>query len=235
MEVIELSGAEGQRGALDPLAIGMAELREELAVSYLLELLRDPPALLGARDRPRGPRRRARRRPRLPAVITALRALQTARRRGGRRRARGPRRLRARAPWLRRRHQTRSHGRATRRVTTIRTPGLTLPEPGAARETYTRAERVSVATLSLVAALALRLVSTDRARHKVVLLDEAWFLLASAQGRALINRLVRLGARLQRDRAAGHPAPGRRRRALRPRRHLVHVRPGLRRRGDPRA
>ena len=76
---------------------------------------------------------------------------------------------------------------------TIRTPGLTLPEPGVARETYTRAERISVATLSLVAALALRLVSEDRSRHKVVVLDEAWFLLASAQGRAVINRLVRLG------------------------------------------
>jgi AAA-like domain len=78
-------------------------------------------------------------------------------------------------------------------VITIRTPGLTLPDPGASRETYTRAERVSVATLSLVAALALRLVSGDRTRHKVVLLDEAWFLLSSTQGRLLLNRLVRLG------------------------------------------
>ncbi len=76
---------------------------------------------------------------------------------------------------------------------TIRTPGLTLPDPGASRETYTRAERVSVATLSLVAALCLRLVSSNRQRHKIVLLDEAWFLLASTQGRTLLNRLVRLG------------------------------------------
>ena len=76
---------------------------------------------------------------------------------------------------------------------TIRTPGLSLPDPGASRETYTRAERVSVATLSLVAAKALRLVSTNRSRHKIVLLDEAWFLLASTQGRLLLNRLVRLG------------------------------------------
>ena len=30
-------------------------------------------------------------------------------------------------------------------------------------------------------------------RHKIVLLDEAWFLLASTQGRPLLNRLVRLG------------------------------------------
>lgn len=78
-------------------------------------------------------------------------------------------------------------------VITIRTPGLSLPDPGASRETYTRAERVSVATLSLVAALCLRLVSGNRQRHKIVLLDEAWFLLASTQGRLLLNRLVRLG------------------------------------------
>jgi ABC-type antimicrobial peptide transport system ATPase subunit len=78
-------------------------------------------------------------------------------------------------------------------VITIRTPGLSLPDPGASRETYTRAERVSVATLTLVAAQALRLVSNNRQRHKIVLLDEAWFLLASTQGRTLLNRLVRLG------------------------------------------
>lgn len=78
-------------------------------------------------------------------------------------------------------------------VITIRTPGLSLPDPGASRETYTRAERVSVATLALVAAKALRLVSGNRQRHKIVLLDEAWFLLASTQGRTLLNRLVRLG------------------------------------------
>ncbi len=77
-------------------------------------------------------------------------------------------------------------------VTTIRTPGLTLPDPAAGRETYTRAERVSVATLSLVAAYALQLVSGDRSRHKIVLLDEAWSILRSPQGRALVNRLIRL-------------------------------------------
>lgn len=78
-------------------------------------------------------------------------------------------------------------------VITIRTPGLTLPDPAASRETYTRAERVSVATLSLVAALALRMVSGDRSRHKVLILDEAWFLLGSVQGRSLLNRVIRLG------------------------------------------
>jgi hypothetical protein len=43
VEVLELSGAPEHRGKLDPLRIGLPELREELASSYLLELLRDPP------------------------------------------------------------------------------------------------------------------------------------------------------------------------------------------------
>jgi AAA-like domain len=42
-ELLELSGDPRHRGKLDPLAIGLPELREELASSYLLELLRDPP------------------------------------------------------------------------------------------------------------------------------------------------------------------------------------------------
>lgn len=42
--VLELTGAEHQQGRLDPLTIGLDDLREELTVSYLLELLRDPPA-----------------------------------------------------------------------------------------------------------------------------------------------------------------------------------------------
>jgi hypothetical protein len=43
VEVLELSGDPDHRGKLDPLAIGLPELREELASSYLLELLRNPP------------------------------------------------------------------------------------------------------------------------------------------------------------------------------------------------
>ena len=78
-------------------------------------------------------------------------------------------------------------------VITIRMPGLSLPDPGASRETYTRAERVSVATLTLVAAKVLRLVSTNRQRHKIALLDEASFLLGSTQGRQLLNKCVRFG------------------------------------------
>jgi len=39
LQVLELSGAEAQQGRLDPLRIGLSDIREELACSYLLELL----------------------------------------------------------------------------------------------------------------------------------------------------------------------------------------------------
>jgi hypothetical protein len=190
VDALELTGSPGQQGCLDPLAIGLDELREELAVSYLLELVRDPPAswehaiARAVRDSVRDGTRSTRgalhrlRALATPAAVEAADALDVVAEIGL-----------ARLGFA---DATVQPARATAQLTTIRTPGLTLPEPGVARETYTRAERISVATLSLVAALALRLVSVDRSRHKVVLLDEAWFLLASAQGRAMVNRLVRL-------------------------------------------
>jgi len=82
---------------------------------------------------------------------------------------------------------------AERPVTTIKARGLSLPAPGIARADYDQTERLGVATLKLIAAYAMRLVSGDRSTHKVVLFDEAWFLLASRDGRRLIDRLNRLG------------------------------------------
>jgi hypothetical protein len=190
VRVLQLTGAEEQRGVLDPLVIGLEDLREELACSYLLELLRDPPAswehaiARAVRDTVRAGH------PSCVAVIDRLRALDG---------EAGPQVADALEVIADVGLARLGFGDPASDlvgieagVTTIRAPGLVLPEPGVARETYTRAERISVATLSLVAALALRLVSTDRSRHKVVILDEAWFLLASAQGRAVTDRLVRL-------------------------------------------
>src|SRR4029079_13928008 len=82
---------------------------------------------------------------------------------------------------------------AQRPVTTIKARGLSLPAPGIARTHYDQSERLGVATLTLIAAYAMRLVAGDRSVHKVVLFDEAWFLLASRDGRRLIDRLNRLG------------------------------------------
>ncbi len=197
VRVVELSADPEHRGKLDPLRIGLKDLREELACSYLLELLRDPPpswenqiqravrdvvahgghSSLQIIKQLRGSDH--------PAALEVADALEVACDFGLARLGFAPDEPPDVGP-----------ERVEAPVTTIRTPGLTLPDPRASRETYTRAERISVATLSLVAAYALRLVSSDRSRHKVLLLDEAWFLLASTQGRALINRLVRMGRAL---------------------------------------
>src|SRR4029079_7102196 len=61
---------------------------------------------------------------------------------------------------------------AQRPVTTIKARGLSLPAPGIPRADYDQAERRGVATLKLIAAYAMRLVSGDRSVHKVVLFDE---------------------------------------------------------------
>ena len=191
LQVLELSGDPAQQGRLDPLAVGLSDLREELACSYLLDLLPGSTAAWenavsrAVKDAVREGSRS------LQHVVDLLagsdraagqeagEALEVIRDFGLARLGFGDG------------HSTIVH--AARPVTTIRMPGLSLPEPGAARDTYTRTERVSVATLSLVAAYALRLISHDRSRHKVVGLDEIWFLLDSAQGRQIIKRLVRLG------------------------------------------
>jgi hypothetical protein len=191
VEVLALSGAPEHRGKLDPLAIGLPELREELASSYLIELLRDPSSSWevaidrAVRDAVRAGERS------LAAVIGRLRSVEAE---AGREVADaldvlsdfGLARLGFGSGEV-------EPIEVARSVVTIRTPGLSLPDPGASRETYTRTERVSVATLSLVAAFALRLISSDRSRHKVVVLDEAWFLLASTQGRSLLNQIIRFG------------------------------------------
>jgi hypothetical protein len=192
VNVLELSGADRHRGKLDPLAIGLEDLREELASSYYLDLLRDPsPSWENAIQRAVRDAVRAR-------ELSSLAVIQRLRQADDQAAREAADALDVLADFGLARlgfGDGSAHGTdgATAPVTTIRTPGLTLPDPRASRETYTRSERVSVATLSLVAAYALRLVSGDRTRHKVVLLDEAWFLLASTQGRSLVNRLVRLG------------------------------------------
>ncbi len=192
LQVLELSGEASQQGCLDPLLIGLPDLREELACSYLLDLLPGPSSRwenavsFAVKDTIREGSHSLQRvvqqllQSERPGARDAGEALEVIRDFGLARLGFG---------------EEQAHGvtHAAVPVTTIRMPGLSLPEPSAARDTYTRAERVSVATLSLVAAYALRLVSEDRSRHKVIILDEVWFLLASPQGRQVINRLVRLG------------------------------------------
>jgi AAA-like domain len=191
VQVVELSGDPAQQGRLDPLTIGLPDMREELACSYLLELLPGSSsrwenavslAVKDAVGEGSG------------SLLRVVELLLASERNGAREAGEALQVIRdfglARLGFGAGENTT---AQAAVPVTTIRMPGLSLPEPSAARDAYTRAERISVATLSLVAAYALRLISGDRKRHKVVGLDEIWFLLASPQGRQVINRLVRLG------------------------------------------
>jgi hypothetical protein len=191
VHVIELSGQDRYRGLLDPLVVAPEALREDLASSYLMELLPQAPpawetqvrkAVRAVLERPQ------------PSCLRVVDTLL------------GADDLDARAVgdalgvWadsgvarLGFGNGTSERIAASRPVTTIKARGLSLPAPGIPRADYDQAERLGVATLKLIAAYAMRLVSGDRSVHKVVLFDEAWFLLASRDGRRLIDRLNRLG------------------------------------------
>ncbi len=198
VEILELSADPVHRGKLDPLRIGLPELREELASSYLLELLRDPHSswevaidravrdAVRADERSLGQVVARMRESDAPGTIDAAEALDVVS-------DFGLARLGFSHPDDDDAQLLDEGGEGGPSLITIRMPGLNLPDPGTDRAAYTRSERVSVATLALVAASTLKLISGDRDRHKIVLLDEGWVFFASSQGRALLNKLIRLG------------------------------------------
>lgn len=194
VDVIELSGSDDYRGALDPLRIAPEDLREEIASSYMIDLLKNPPpSWENAIQRAVKDAVRARE----TSSLTVLARLAADDKQEGRDVAEA---LGNQADFGLGRlgfgHGGDDTVEAIAPITTIRSPGLTLPDTNVPIEHYNRSQRIGVATLSLLAAYALRLVSADRTRHKIVLFDEAWFLLASQQGRTLFNQLVRTGRAL---------------------------------------
>jgi hypothetical protein len=191
VHVIELSGEERYRGLLDPLVVAPEALREDLASSYLMELLPQAPPAWETQVRKAVRTVLEQQRPSCLRVVDALlHASDSDARAVGE----------ALAVWsdsgvarLGFGDGTTERIAASRPVTSIKARGLSLPAPGIPRGDYDQSERLGVATLKLIAAYAMRLVSGDRSVHKVVLFDEAWFLLASRDGRRLIDRLNRLG------------------------------------------
>jgi hypothetical protein len=79
------------------------------------------------------------------------------------------------------------------RVLVLQTQGLVLPDVGTPPAEFTLADRLAVTVMYLVASLAGRLADASPAQAKVIVLDEAWSLTASRQGRALVQRLARTG------------------------------------------
>lgn len=68
---------------------------------------------------------------------------------------------------------------------------LDLPQSGAKPEAYSRQERLSVAALRLVNRISLELLASGDGGMLVI--DEAWTFLQSAEGRSALNSLGRLG------------------------------------------
>jgi hypothetical protein len=193
IEEIELSAEDRYRGLLDPMRIAAQETREDLTYNFLVSILPAPVkpewqtqlrlaisevAAAGGRD--------------CAAILTRLAASEV------------PEALEAgRAIEV--------HGKAglaklglgdgsselpavgDAQVVSLRIRNLTLPLAGTARAELLEEERTSLAVLRLLAAYALRLCASDTARHSVLAMDEAWALTSDTQGRALLERISRLG------------------------------------------
>lgn len=192
MEVIELSTEERFRGMLDPLRVGGPDTREDLACNFLFNILPEPVAPTWQTEI------------RLAAQVAARReraccADIIAELEGGNEDARNAARalnIHASSGLARLGFGGRDHDpvdAGARQVTSLRIRNLSLPPAGTPRSEMLDEERVGQAVLHLLAVYALRLTSHDEHRHSVLGFDEAWVLLADSAGRALIDRISRLG------------------------------------------
>lgn len=193
VERIELTAGPEHRGLLDPLRIAPPGTAEDLAVSFLVDVLPQPVA----------PEWRAEIR-RAVKTVTAGPA---------------PHHCQAVIDELRRGEDPAPRvatvlevyadtglaqlGFATgtaapdpagaKQVTSLRIRNLPRPLPGTPRAELSEEERIGQAVLRLLAAYAMHLMGSDRSRHKALGFDEAWFLLSDAAGRRLIEHLNRWG------------------------------------------
>jgi hypothetical protein len=79
------------------------------------------------------------------------------------------------------------------RLLILQLQGVAFPQAGTPTAEYTVADRLAVAVMYLVTTLAAGLADASRAQAKAIVLDEAWALTASRQGRDLVQRLARTG------------------------------------------
>jgi AAA-like domain len=200
LEAIELSADRRFAGMLDPLRIAPAELREDLAVSWLIGVLPEPVAPPWRRE-----------------IIAAVRQVNERAAAGGRE----PTCVEVIELLLEGEADAHEAGRTlqiyadtglarlgfsdpakpppaagSKQVTMLGIRNLARPLPGAPKADYTEEERIGQATLRLLAAYAMRLVGGDPSRHAVLGFDEAWVLLSDSTGRRLIEVLNRMGRSL---------------------------------------
>jgi hypothetical protein len=194
LEEIELSADERFRGMLDPLRIARPETAEELATSFLIDVLPDPEG--GEKTAIRAA---------VKAVLDAAPAGEATCSQVLQQLALGHREAKQAARDLAVYQDTGlarlGFGKAGSRppqptatqVTSLRIRNLPRPLPGTPRAELSEEERIGRAVLRLVCAYALYLMGADRSRHKVLGFDEAWFLLEDATGRRLVEHLNRWG------------------------------------------
>ncbi len=192
MEVIELSAEERYRGMLDPLRIGPDETREDLACQFLLSILPEPIAPAWQTEIRLAVQKTVAMNGRCCGEVVEQLAqgsedAQAAARALSIHAASGLARLGFAEPGAR------VIEAGAQPVTSLRIRNLTLPLPGTPRTELLEEERLSRAILHLLAVYALRLTSHDRRRHAVLGFDEAWVLLSDTAGRALVDRISRLG------------------------------------------
>lgn len=78
-------------------------------------------------------------------------------------------------------------------MTILQLQRLQMPPAGKPQPEFTMEEMLSLALMHAVTAFATLFTRRERGVFKVVLLDEAWAVLASTQGRALVANLLRTG------------------------------------------
>jgi hypothetical protein len=193
IEIVELSGEERYSGRLDPMRIGTDETREDLTYNFLVSILPAPvkpewqtqlrlavseAAAAGARSCGEIVEKMATSGDQ--EAIEAARAVEVHCSSGLAKLGLGT-------------ANTELTEVGDAQVVSLRIRNLTLPLMGTARSELLEEERTSLAVLRLLAAYALRLCAMDTSRHSVLAMDEAWALTSDTQGRALLERISRLG------------------------------------------
>ncbi|HWT92077.1 MAG TPA: ATP-binding protein [Solirubrobacteraceae bacterium] len=195
-ETIEFTADPQFRGLLDPLRIAPPGEAEDLAVEWLLSLLRrDIPHTWETEIRAAVKDRVHRAGKGTPATCgDVLEALDT-----GNDDARNVARALAvfadsgLAQLGFAQPRTPPPAAGGKQVTLLRIPGLVLPEAGTPADQHTARERIGQGLLTLAATYGLHLMASEPERHTVLGWDEVWLLLASSAGRRLIRRANRLG------------------------------------------
>jgi hypothetical protein len=193
VECVTLRPDPALRGVLDPLRVAPEHLRQEVAVSFLRDLLpaRANPtwetAVVAAVDRVVS-------RAHAPTCLEVVNALKE----GDATEAHvgdvlavyarsGLTQLGFADPAVR------LPALGNSQVTYLPIRDLPGPEPGMRRSEYSQAERVGEQLVRLIAMFAMHMMGSERERLKLFSFDEGWRLLGDPAGRALLASLQRMG------------------------------------------